>query len=651
VTGTFSFTATVTDIGNPVQSKSAAFSIVVAATQLSITTSSFAAGTVNATYSQTLQVTGGTPGYTWSIISGALPAGLVLNAASGVISGTPIAPGTNTFIALVTDSSGIVLSKTATFSIVVTPAQLTIITSSLVSGTVSSSYSQTLQASGGTPGYTWSIATGILPGGLTLTSTGTLAGTPTSAGTFTVTAIVTDAGSPAQSTSANFSIVIAPVQLTITTSSLTGGTISSAYSQKLQASGGTPSYKWSIATGSLPAGLTLSQAGTISGSPTSAGTFSFTTTVTDSGSPAQSKSAAFTITIASTQLSITTTSLASGTVNSAYSQTLQASGGTPSYVWSLTSGSLPSGVTLASSGLISGTPVAAGTFAFVASVTDSSSPAQSKSAAFTITIASTQLSITTTSLASGTVNTAYSKTLQASGGTPGYIWNITSGSLPAGLTLAATTGVISGTPTASGTFSFVVTVTDTGSPVQNTAASLSITVAAGTALAITSSSLGGGTTGLPYSQTLQATGGTPGYTWNITTGSLPAGLTLASTTGIISGTPSVAGTFNFTVTVVDNSNPIQNRSLATSIVVATQHGVVLNWNAPTSTTDPVAGYNIYRASGTGGSYAVVNSALNTQTTYTDNAVVSGAVYTYTVKSVDYTNVESVGSNQVTVTIP
>lgn len=529
---------------------------------------------------------------------------------------------------------------------------------SLAPGSVASAYSQALQASGGTPNYVWSLASGNLPAGITLAPSGLISGTPTLAGTFTFTTSVTDSGSPLQTKLATFSITIAPPirntsALNIGTSNFTSGGVGSFYSQALQVGGGTPSYAWSVTAGTLPSGLTMTQTGLVSGTPTVAGSFTFTVTVTDSSSPAQTISANFTIVISPSQLGITASSLSSGIVNNAYSQMLQASGGTPGYTWNIVSGSLPTGLTLTPNGVISGTPSAAGTFAFAATVTDSGNPAQSKSSLYTITIAATPLSITTTSLASGTVNTAYSKTLQASGGTPGYAWSITAGSLPAGLTLVSTTGVISGISAASGTFSFTVTVSDSGSPAQNTSATLSIIVAAGPALTITtSSSLAGGTLGSAYSQTLQAMGGTPSYTWSITTGSLPTGLVLTSTSGVISGTPSVAGTFNFTVTVTDSSNPIQGKSLATSIVVAAQHGVVLNWNAPTSTTDPVAGYNVYRASGAGSeSFVLLNSGLNTQTTYTDNAVVSGEVYIYAVKSVDYSNVESVGSNQVTVTIP
>ena len=189
----------------------------------------------------------------------------------------------------------------------------------------------------------------------------------------------------------------------------------------------------------------------ISGTPTVSGTFNFTATVTDSGSPAQTKSAAMTLVVAPNQLTITTSTLPSGTNGTAYSQALQASGGTPGYTWSITSGSLPGGMNLAS-GAISGTPTVSGTFNFTVTVTDSGSPAQTKSAAMALVVAPNLLTITTSTLPSGTNGTAYSQALQASGGTPGYTWSITSGSLPAGMTL--TSGVISGTPTVERNFQF-----------------------------------------------------------------------------------------------------------------------------------------------------------------------------------------------------
>ena len=253
-------------------------------------------------------------------------------------------------------------------------------------------------------------------------------------------------------------------------------------------------------------------------------------------------------------------------MGTAYSQTLHAGGGTPNYTWSVTSGSLPAGLTLAAgSGVISGTPTASGTYSFTITVGDSGNPVQTKSVATSITIASNALTITSSALASGIDGAAYTQTLRASGGTPGYTWSITSGSLPAGLTLSSG-GVIAGTPTASGTSTFTVSLSDSGSPVQTKSATLSITVA-GPTLTITSSTLAAATVSTAYTQTLSASGGTSPYTWSITSGSLPAGLTL-SAGGVITGTPTAAGTYKITITVTDSSSPAQTQSAATSLIVA-----------------------------------------------------------------------------------
>ena len=456
------------------------------ASNLQITTTQLPSATVGASYSATLAATGTSPSDNWSITSGSLPSGLSLAQSSGTISGTPTAAGTFTFGVTITGTAS---SASATLTLTVvnktaTVSALSISSTSLPSGTSGKSYNASLSASGGTPGYTWSITSGSLPSGLSLSSSGTISGAPTASGTFTFTTTVTDSGSPAQAQSATLSITVAsaPSALTITTSALPSGTTGKSYNASLSASGGTPGYTWSIASGSLPSGLTLSSSGTISGTPTASGTSNFTATVSDNGSPAQAQSATLSITVAGapSALTITTSSLPSGTAGKAYSTTLSASGGTPGYTWSITSGSLPSGLTLSSSGTISGAPTASGTANFTATVSDNGSPAQAKSATLSITIAGapSALTITTSSLPSGTAGKTYSTALQASGGTPAYTWSITSGSLPAGLTLAATSGTISGTPTASGTVSFTATVSDNGSPAQITSASVSIVVAA-----------------------------------------------------------------------------------------------------------------------------------------------------------------------------
>jgi hypothetical protein len=285
-----------------------------------------------------------------------------------------------------------------------------------------------------------------------------------------------------------------------------------------------------------------SSTGVISGTPTAAGTTSATYLVTDSASVTANKALSITINAA---LAVSTASLPSGTVGSSYSQTLAATGGSGTYTWSITSGSLPSGLSLNSStGAITGTPSAAATASFTVQVADGIGTV---SKALSITINPSTLTISTSSLAAGNVNTAYSQTLGASGGTSPYTWSLSSGSLPAGLSLNSSTGVISGTPTGASTVSATYLVTDSASVTANK--TLSITINA--ALAVSTASLASGTVGSSYSQTLAATGGSGTYTWSITSGSLPTGLSLASSTGVISGTPSAAATASFTVRVAD----------------------------------------------------------------------------------------------------
>jgi hypothetical protein len=175
--------------------------------------------------------------------------------------------------------------------------------------------------------------------------------------------------------------------------------------------------------------------------------------------------------VVNTPPTITTSSLPNGTVSVAYSQTLAATGGTTPYNWSIASGTLPTGLALNTSGVISGTPTTAGgPTAVTFRVTDSTSATTTKSLSITI---NSPPSITTSSLPNGTVGVAYSQTLTATGGTLPYTWSIASGTLPAGLSFSAS-GVISGTPTtAGGPTAVTFRVTDSTS--ATTTVTLSIT--------------------------------------------------------------------------------------------------------------------------------------------------------------------------------
>ncbi|MHC4714610.1 MAG: putative Ig domain-containing protein, partial [Planctomycetota bacterium] len=300
--------------------------------------------------------------------------------------------------------------------------------------------------------------------------------------------------------------------LVITTSSLADGQVGVAYSETLAATGGVTPYSWAVVVGSLPAGLSLNAGtGEISGTPTAYETANFTVEVTDSDAPASTDQQALSITIDPATLVITTSSLADGQVGVAYSETLAATGGVTPYSWAVTVGSLPAGLSLnAGTGEISGTPTAYETANFTVEVTDSDAPASTDTQALSITIDPAALVITTASLADGQVGVAYSETLAATGGVTPYSWAVVVGSLPAGLSLNAGTGEISGTPTAYETANFTVEVTDSDAPASTDQQALSITIDPA-ALVITTASLPDGQVGVAYSETLAATGGVTPY--------------------------------------------------------------------------------------------------------------------------------------------
>src|SRR6202158_4244491 len=470
--------------------------IAAVAPALQITTSSLQNGQVGTAYSATLAASGGVTPYTWALVSGTLPAGLSLNAATaGVIGGTPTASSNATSLTFrVTDSASPAASATATLSLTIAAAPtppLQITTSSVPNGQVGGAYTATLAATGGVTPYTWALASGTLPAGLSLNAaTGVISGTPTASSNATsLTFKVTDSASPAASATTTLSLTIAGPALQITTSSLPNGQVGTAYSATLAATGGTSPYTWTLASGTLPAGLSLNAGtGVISGTPTASSTgTSLTFKVTDSASPAASATATFALTVTGPALQITTTSLPDGQVGTAYSATLAATGGASPYTWTLAGGTLPAGLSLNSAtGVISGTPTASSSATSrTFKVTDSASPAASATATLSLTIAGPTLTITTTSLPDGVVGAAYSATLAASGGTAPYSWTLTSGTLPAGLSLNASTGAVSGTPTAaSNAVALAFKVTDSNTPASSQTSSLALTIASSSNAAV-----------------------------------------------------------------------------------------------------------------------------------------------------------------------
>ena len=604
--GTSSFTVRAT---SGTQSGTRDLSITIQAPEVVITTSALAGGSAGAAYSQTLAATGGTGVFTWTVLGGALPAGLTLSAA-GVISGTPTAGGTSNFT--VQASSG---GRTATRSLSITIANPAVVvtTATLADGTVGTAYSQTLAASGGDGSYTWGLVSGggTLPAGLTLFDSGSISGTPTSPGTSSFTVRVTSGG---QSATRALTITVQQPAVTITTTTLAAGEVGVAYSQTLAASGGVGGFTWSMAGGSLPAGLTLSAAGTITGTPTTAGSSTFSVRAT---SGTQSAVASLTILVQPPPVTVTTSTLRAAVQGVPYADTLRATGGTGSYTWALTAGSLPAGLALSAGGVISGTPTAQGSSTFTVQAT---SGTRTDTQDLTLTVQAPALVITTSSLPAGAVGDPYNQALVASGGTGVYSWTLTAGVLPGGLALS-TAGVISGSPTALGTFNFTVQVSSGSETVSR---DLSITILAGIpAVTIATTSLPGGNVGEVYSATLTATGGTGTFTWmRISGNSLPAGLTL-STTGVISGTPTEAVTSTFTVQA-ESGGKTATKSLTIVIGAALTDVIIQTTSLPAGATG-VAYSQTLDADGGTGTYTWTRTAgtLPSGLTLSSAGVISG----------------------------
>lgn len=634
--GTFNFTITATDALGFTGAQ--AYTVVVANPVISITSPS--AGplpgvTGGVAYSQTVAASGGQGSHSFALTMGTLPAGVTLSGA-GVLSGTPTEAGTFGFSVQATDASpgpaGPFNSAPIAYTLTVTAPVISVSPASLPNATTAVAYSETVTATGGTTPHTFSTL-GTLPTGLILSSAGVLSGTPTAAGTFNFTVVATDALGFAAATAYTF--MTADPVITITSPSsgalpvATGGT---AYSQTFTASGGQGTHSFALTTGSLPAGVTLSAAGVLSGTPTVAGTFNFTVTATDAspaidGGPFSSAPVAYSLTVNAPTIAVTPTSLPNATTALAYSETITASGGTGTHSLAVTAGSLPTGLNLAG-GVLSGTPTAAGTSNFTITATDALGFTGDR--AYSITVSNPVITITSPSagaLPGAVGGNAYSQTITASGGQSSHSFAVTGGALPPGVVLSAA-GTLSGTPTASGTFNFSVTATDSSpapGPFSSAPVAYSLTVAAPT-ITLSPATLPSGTTALAYTATsISASGGTAPYTYAVPPGTLPVGLSLSSA-GDISGTPTLAGTSSFTITATDavgfTGSQAYSITISDPVVTVTSPAAGALPNAePGVASSPVT----FSASGGQGShsFAVASGALPAGMTLSPGGVLSG----------------------------
>lgn len=500
---------------------------------------------------------------------------------------------------------------------------LSITTAGLADATVGAAYSTSIAAGGGVGPFAFSVSSGSLPGGLSLSSAGLLTGTPSATGTASFTVKVNDAAGNTVSKQFNLTVNARTNPLTLAPTALPGGTAGVAYSAAVTASGGTAPYVFAVTSGTLPAGLTFTAAGVLTGTPSAAATSTFTVTVADAKGVTASQSYSVTIAaMVATPPSLTTAALAAGTVGASYSASVSAAGGTPPYTFTVSSGSLPGGLTLSATGTISGTPTTAGTYTFTVTVTDANSLTASQSYSVSVASAAPALSITTASLPSGTLGTGYTATVNAAGGTSPYVFTVTGGSLPAGLTLAGS-GLLSGTPTAASTSSFTVTVTDAKG--QTAMGTYSVAIAAKISdLALNAAALPAGTVNAQYAATIAATHGTSPYSFAITSGSVPLGLTFSSS-GLLTGKPTAANTYSFTVTVTDAAGATASQIYSVEIDASVSASLNLTTSMlPNAVVNTSYSYTLSVSNGTGPyTYRVQQGSLPAGIQLSGGGVLSG----------------------------
>jgi len=567
-------------------------------------------GRIGLAYSWGFHATGGQLPYTYAIVSGALPPGLTLS--PGTISGTPTTEGSYTFTLRATDANG--CRGEREYTLLVACPTTTVNPTTLPTGTTGTAYNQTLTATGGAGSYSFAISSGALPAGLSLASNGNLTGTPASAGTYNFNVRATDANGCFGQRA--YTLIINPAcsLITINPATLPVAQVGLPYSQTFSASGGTAPYLFGTNISALPPGLSLATNGALSGAPTTAGSYSFIVRGNDANGCFGERS--YTLVVnnpvcPAITLNPTNTTLPAGATGAVYNQTFSATGGAAPYVFSIALGALPTGLSLASNGNLTGAPTTAGSYSFTVRATDANGCVSERTYSLTISACAAITLNPASPLPSSKIATPYSQTITATGGAAPYAFSLATGSsLPAGLTLS-TAGLLSGTPTAGGNFSFTIVATDTAGCIGFRLYILFIDPCPLITVNPTSPNLPPATISTPYSQTFSATGGVAPYTLALIGGPPPLGLTFNAATGVLSGSPTQTGTFNFSVRAIDANGcvGVQAYSLFVSSTCPTITVTPANPNLPPATvgtpysqtfsaTGGAAPYRAYLFSGT-----------------------------------------------------
>jgi hypothetical protein len=331
-------------------------------------------------------------------------------------------------------------------------------------------------------------------------------------------------------------------------------------STQLRALFGCDIYWWEFVNGGLPAGLSMNTSGLITGTPTSTGSTEPWVQVHDlldvqggnswcHGDNKSQRQFVFTV---NPGLSIQQQSVPGGTIGKAYSLQLTAlavtsinpvQGSPAQAAWSIKSGSLPAGMDFSSSGLLSGTPTAEGSYTFVVQAVGGGGVTDTETE--TLTVRQPIALTSQLAAAKAEVGVQFNAAQTATGGAGTFAWTVGNGTLPAGLTLDPSTGAITGTPAVGGRFQFTLTATDT----EARSSSVAVTLVVAKKLALGKSKLKTAAAGKAYRAKVSFVGGVAPLTWRIG-GKVPKGLKI-SRTGLLLGKPKAAGKYRFTVTVRD----------------------------------------------------------------------------------------------------
>jgi outer membrane protein OmpA-like peptidoglycan-associated protein len=528
-TGSYSFEVTAT---NAEGSSSQSFSGTISETP-DWTDSTLGVFYMNVGYSDGLTASG-VPSPSYAVTSGSLPAGVSLDLATGAITGTPTTAGPYSFDITASSSAG---SVTLSFSGAVLDPTPVWSDENLSPFALATPYTNGVSASSD-QGVTYSVSAGSLPAGLSLDpATGAITGTPTTAGfyAFNITATA-DGTSPALSVTLIFTGEVEDT--TPTWSDSTIGDIQAGVPFQDGVSGvSSLNVTYTVSAGSLPSGLSLDPAtGAITGTVSTPGSYSFDITATSDGG---SVTLSFSGTVLDNPPTWSDTTLGQMRHGVPFQDGIQAGSFAP-VTYSVTSGSLPAGLSLdATTGEITGTPSTPGAYLFVVTA---SSDGGDESFVFSVTVEENPPVWSDETVSGGIQGTLFQDGISAGSFAP-VTYTITSGALPAGLSLDATTGAITGTPTESGSFSFEITASSEGGSVSVT---VSITITADPPV-WSDRTLANGVVGVAYSDAVLATN-QHNVTYAVTSGSLPSGLSLVQTTGAVTGTPTAAGTFSFSIT-------------------------------------------------------------------------------------------------------